>query len=163
MLRDHASLNGWEKTRSCVQSLRHVNLKGSAIHCGVCTGCLLRRLALYAGGVDSSSERYLWNDLNASSIDDGMLGNASRKTTANDRDIAVHAVLDHEAMARAIESSNSQSLTRVAYETAKATKESTGVTLQKLKSLLSAHRQEWRGFVQILRPESWVRTIVANC
>jgi 7-cyano-7-deazaguanine synthase in queuosine biosynthesis len=162
MLRDHASLNGWEKTKSCVQGLRHVNLNGSAIQCGICTGCFLRRLALHSGGIDCSSERYLWNDLNASSIDEGILGNASRTTTANDRDIAVHAVLDHEAMARAIEASNSRSLTRVAYETAEATKESTGITLQKLKSLLSTHRQEWREFVQLLRPESWVRTIVTN-
>ena len=161
-LREHASLNGWEKTTSCVRDRRHVNLNGAAIHCGVCTGCLLRRLALYAAGVDSSSEQYLWNDLNASSIDAGMLRNSSRETTSNDRDIAVHAVLDHEAMARALDTSNAQSLTKVACETAEATKESTGVTLQKLKSLLSAHRQEWKEFVELLRPESWVRMIVAN-
>src|ERR1700722_13807899 len=133
------------------------------VQCGVCTGCLLRRLALFAGGGESGTEQYLWNNLSAPSIEGSILERSSCTTSPNDRDIAVHAVLDHQAMATATQPNNQNSVDRVAYEVAEATKETAAQTVERLRTLLLTHGTQWTNFLQALRPESWVRTIVTNC
>ena len=162
-LREHDSLRGWENTKSCVRDTRDVSLDGMSIQCGVCTGCLLRRLALFAGGLESDAERYLWDNLSAPTIEGSILKRSARTTSPNDRDIAVHAVLDHQVMATATDPNNQTAVNRVAYEVAEATKETPAQTVEKLRTLLLTHRTQWRDFLQALRPESWVRTVVANC
>jgi len=156
----HTSLKGWNMTNSCGQDSRHVNHNGS-IHCGICTGCMLRRLAVSSVGLDKT-EKYLWNDLNAASLEEAILPDAQRSTTRNDRDIAVHAILDHELVARLAEGCDDSPLQRVAFEIAEAQKEARDNIFQKLKDLVSHHRAEWRDFTGRLRAESWVRKVIAG-
>ena len=92
---------GWDKTRSCSRDQRHVHTKRhTLLHCGICSGCILRRLAVFSAELTEPASNYVWSDLSAESLEKSLCSDASRPTTRNDRDIAVHAIMAMEDLAR---------------------------------------------------------------
>jgi hypothetical protein len=147
-LHERNALRGWQSTRSCSRSPRrlHPDHAGSASHCGVCSGCLLRRQSLLAAGLldREHASTYLFDVVRSARMPDF----AKR----SDREVGVYAVrgLD-ELAAFAGRPDLAQSL-RAPHETA----------FDSLRSLLERHRQEWHTFVSHLPQGSWVRELVAE-
>lgn len=159
MLRREHLESGYERTRSCSRGPRDLR---SGLECGVCSGCLLRRLATFSADVGESNDRYLWSNLRAPSIEKSLRADSSRPVSINDRDIAVHAVLAMEGLARQAELSSSstahqESLFDAFGHQPNKFKESGS----KLAQLLSEHQREWRAFTTELGPDSWVNQQIA--
>ncbi len=163
LLSKEGLIDGWERTRSCPRDRRHVNLCGKSVQCGVCSGCLLRRMSSFVAGLSESEGAYLWNDLRAPSLDAAMHQKADRETTANDRDIANHGVLAMaELAAQADTRVGNHAVEQSAFEIADARTGDGGRVLRELRRLLNAHRDEWMQFTDHVGPSSWVRSIADN-
>ena len=78
--------SGWTETRSCWQDARQVSVSGRRRQCGVCAACLLRRMSIHSCGVLEEPGTYVWEDLGASSFEEG----ASTKFKARRSKGALH-------------------------------------------------------------------------
>lgn len=158
-LKQKGLAKGWEATRSCSRGPRDLR---SGLPCGICSGCLLRRMSLFAAGLGSDKSGYLWNDLNSSTIEASAIQELKRPVSINDRDIAVHAVLAMENLAREADvlsndPRHQQSLFDAFGHDPKTFKEAQ----TKLPQLLQSHRKEWRDFTASLAPDSWINQQIA--
>jgi len=159
VLRQDQLDSGIERTRSCSRGPRDLR---SGLECGVCSGCLLRRLATFSADIGESDDRYLWSNLRAPSIEESLRTDSSRAVSINDRDIAVHAVLAMEGLARQAElppdsTSHQESLFDAFGHQPEKFKESG----PKLAQLLKDHQREWRAFTAELGSSSWVNQQIA--
>lgn len=148
---------GWDRTRSCPRDQRDIRYSGPKIQCGICGGCLLRRLALRAAGLEGS-EHYYWDDLSHHQMDESLIAGARRVTNQNDIDIFLSNAL---AMRRLADMSRvgetNPRLKQLAYEISEATERDIKSVMHDLKHLLDRHAQEWMDFVNGLPEESWFR------
>jgi 7-cyano-7-deazaguanine synthase in queuosine biosynthesis len=145
---------GWERTRSCPRGPRDLR---SGRSCGICSGCLLRRVAVFAAGLEESEDHYLWSNLRADTLEESLCAEAKRTTSVNDRDIAVHAVLGMEELARQADlpithPRHQQVLFDVFGND--TTQLKTGA--EQLAQLLTVHKNEWRTFTAFLGSRAWI-------
>jgi 7-cyano-7-deazaguanine synthase in queuosine biosynthesis len=151
--------HGWEKTTSCSRDQRVTSTaRHKKIQCGICSGCLLRRMSLFSAGYNDPNSNYFWDDLAASTLEKALCSDARRTVSPNDRDIAVHAVLAMEELARQAD------LPADHPGHQKALIDSGGDQAKKdsgnhnpLTRLLTAHKTEWRAFTDSLGKDSWIR------
>ena len=61
----------WSGTWSCWQQNRQVSVDHKKRHCGICAACMLRRLSVHAAGLEEAKDRYVWEDLSASTFSTG--------------------------------------------------------------------------------------------
>lgn len=146
-------------TNSCVRyPLRHKGVRPAPM-CGICGGCLLRRVSLIAAGHADleQSERYYWKNLSASTISaSGTLG----PTSDRDKSIAIRAVLDMADLAGlARRNGNAVGVRRVASELAAAGDLAANESRARLLTLLLRHDADWTQFISKLAPDSWIRTL----
>lgn len=159
-LKEYSMLSGWEATNSCARDRRHVSvdLPNVNLHCGICGGCLLRRLTLYAADISSDNETYLWSDLSAPSLAKAMHSNAKRGTVANDEDIAACNVLALDAFARTAGlPEDSPKFQQAAFDLAFPNTTANKRIASKLKALVAEHEREWTSFLSSLPSSSWIR------
>src|SRR5207249_1350772 len=109
-LKKEVLIDGWQNSKSCPRDRRDVTLNGRDVQCGVCSGCLLRRMSAFTAGLSEDKGTYLWNKLDADSLEAAMDQRAHRKTRKNDFDIASHGVLAMAELARVGTSSNGDSV-----------------------------------------------------
>jgi 7-cyano-7-deazaguanine synthase in queuosine biosynthesis len=135
-------VTGWEITRSCTRGRRD-RLSGYA--CGVCGGCLLRRTAVRAAGLQD--EAYFWGNLSGRSLDECRTVAGGRNYTDNDKDIAIHSIHDMNAFAELAALNPSDTVFQ------KAAWELTGYSTKGLKDaaanvaqLAQTHAAEWVAF-----------------
>lgn len=134
-----AGLEGWQETRSCVRGDRDGL---SSPHCGLCSGCLLRRQSLNRIGLQDND--YFWNDLSKSTLD-ACRSQTGRPVSKNDSDIAFHAVHSMEALAHicdGAERANDYIQAAADRLPDRAGEDSSG----KLQRLFREHATEWRVF-----------------
>lgn len=151
-LKEKNLLSGWGETRSCSRNLQRLQRTNGYLGCGVCGGCLLRRVAIKAAALPA--EDYYWNNLAADSLDGAVAERFTSCTSENDRDIAIHNVLamHNLAILRAGDCMPDQAV----FELADALGLSTEVLRANLIRLLESHRAEWMDFVGALPRTSWV-------
>jgi hypothetical protein len=149
-LRDFASLEGWVHTKSCSRNIRrqHPGARGS--HCGLCTGCLFRRVSVHAGGLPAEDPETYFEDVLQNASLDEKLGKA-------DREIATCAVLAMDELAGLAEGVEGR--TPEIVELAASLHESVEATRTRLGRLIRKHREEWRGFLAQLPTGSWIRDL----
>ena len=149
----------WGQTVSCGRSLgRTKKLSGAPAHCGVCSNCLLRRIALNAAELDAiraPREDYLWSNLDAATLEES--GRMGISTTSADRGYAVNSVLGHEALARRQLASASSLAVQDAAHGMGSDVESTRAAMA---GLIESHRREWDGVLACLSEGSWVQALV---
>jgi len=150
----------WKDTSSCSRDARLSTYQKKKVHCGVCSNCLLRRMALHAAGVEND-EVYLWADLNSSTFEAACAVKEKRVSTF--RGGAAAAVLLMETLARMSEYPE----THRVYQ--KASLEISGdnfsqvdAVSRKVSGLVKSHASEWEGFLDSLHVDSWVRSY-ARC
>jgi len=156
-LRRLGSEKGWEQTRSCPRDQRDLRYSGSRIQCGICGGCLLRRMALNAAGLQGQ-EQYYWDDLGKPDADSSLILGSRRKTRKNDMDIFLSNALAMNRLSEMASTAGTNARVRqVGYEIAVATGDDLKSTLERLHGLIEKHSHEWTSFVGQLPRESWVR------
>lgn len=135
-------IQGWEATSSCARDGR-ANLGGKA--CGVCSNCLLRRVALHAA--ECEQENYFWRDLRASSLAAGAEGPAVDDGLENSEDIMRHAVHGmEELVALAASGSTDRRLRVAASELGDRSSSRLPWTAADVQSLLQCYATEWNSF-----------------
>ncbi|MBV1838383.1 7-cyano-7-deazaguanine synthase [Acetobacter estunensis] len=154
--------NEWSKTISCWQQNRHVSVDGHRRQCGVCAACMLRRLSVHAAGLSEPANHYVWENLSASTFEQGANHNFQKITSAL-REYAIAGTMHMDHLAGLADSSLYQStIKRNAAQVARALGIKVEDAEMKLTSLLHRHRNEWHAFVESLGPVSFVRQWTAN-
>ncbi|WP_369721317.1 7-cyano-7-deazaguanine synthase [Bradyrhizobium sp. LLZ17] len=137
--------NGFEQTRSCVRGSRD---RLGGVHCGICSGCLLRRTTFHAAGIANGP--YFWDDLSGVSLDSCRSDSSGRQATPNDEGIAHHAAHGMTALAALAEKSvDDPVFRRAAWDIAN---DVTGTTATAIHSLARAHAAEWSAFRESYGP-----------
>ena len=129
-------------TRSCVRGPR---ARLGTSHCGLCTGCLYRRVALHSIGQQDDS--YVWNDLSGGTLSECVADNAPRNPETNDEDIAMHAIHSLESLARLGDLDPGDIAFRdSAWELASPDTDCFQCYARSLRDLCRTHAREWRAF-----------------
>jgi 7-cyano-7-deazaguanine synthase in queuosine biosynthesis len=131
--------SGFERTRSCVRGSRD---RLGSMHCGACSGCLLRRTTFHAAGIESGP--YFWGDLSGASLDECRTDSSGRAATANDEEIASHAAHGMTALAAlATRAADDPVFRRAAWD---INRDVTGVTATAIHGLVQTHAADWSAF-----------------
>ena len=133
-------------TRSCWQNRRIVNIGGSKRHCGLCAACLLRRQSLYTASVNETPDTYVVSDLSAPDLTDAL--SAVRHVADK------HVMMDYGSVGTRhlqhlgdIAVQSDDKLRAHVSEISTATGATFQETLLNLRTLLTAHAEEWRAFL----------------
>ena len=156
--RGSASDVQWTITRSCWRDARQVSVDGKLRQCGVCGGCMLRRMSMHAIGRSERRGTFVWEDLTANRFEDGAAPAFKiRKHRGALFESAIAGTLQLDQLARLHDSGASQSgfdrqvgglsaSLRLPEETVRA----------KLMRVLRQHEREWKGFLDSLGRGSFV-------
>lgn len=160
-LKDLNLHDGWDSTHSCSQGPRQIHTaRHKLIHCGLCSGCLLRRVSVFTAGLTEPDDFYFWKDLGAPSLKAAICEDAQRPPTKNDLDIAVHAVMAMESLARAADASSDNLMFKQNLFEAFVSSELVEAEIE-LRRLINAHRDEWRAFTATLGRNAWINQQIA--
>lgn len=143
-------------TRSCWQK-QWVNANSARKQCGLCAACVFRRFSLHAAGVDEPPDVYLVQNLTTNSVNEALADIAQE--TNRDRMIQYgSAGVRHFDRLAQMASAPDVALRVHAYEIAAATNSTYPETIQKLRTLLMAHSEEWRTFLSAQGERSFLKT-----
>ncbi len=149
----------WHDTRSCWQDSRRVSFEGERRQCGVCAACMLRRMSIYSAKIEEPASRYIWEDLGAAEMEDGVVAGFTGLSPAfRDYGLAGILHLDHLAALNG-SALHERTVRRVARETADALGIEMAEGERALTGLLERHRAEWLGFVASLGRRSFVARV----
>ncbi len=151
----------WTDTRSCWQQSRHCSVNGRRRQCGICAACMLRRMSIFTAGIDEPAETYIWENLSAERLEEGVAKEFDG-ITSKLRAYAVAGVLHMDHLAEFAELPlHARSLRRAARETAEALDGDPATVEQQLREVLGRHAAEWRAFRQSLGPASFVARLAS--
>ncbi len=167
-LKEYVSLfpgkNDWIGTMSCWRSSRQVGTR----QCGICAACILRRLSVHAAGLSEPSERYVWENLSASTFEAGIYESFRgtkryRRFGKSHRDYAIAGVRLFDFLAMYLhDPENQQTIHDHSLQLEKILGIAHGKIENDLRNLLSKHEREWKKFLLALGPDSfiyqWIRT-----
>jgi 7-cyano-7-deazaguanine synthase in queuosine biosynthesis len=150
--------SSWSATWSCWQQNRHVSVSGKKRQCGVCAACMLRRMSIHAARLAESSDRYVWENLSASTFEKGAAPSfAPRKITNALREYAIAGVLHMDHFSGLLQSkANAPALDLVALQLADALTVSPVDSRAKLDRLVRQHAAEWADFRSSLGKGSFI-------
>lgn len=152
----------WNDTISCWQQNRHVPVEGHRRQCGICAACMLRRLSVHAAGLTEPADRYVWENLGATTFEAGAARGFAKITPAL-REYAIAGTMHMDDLAALADSHRHDSLIkRHAAQIAQSLGLSNEEAEMKLISLLRRHRDEWHAFVKSLGPETFIRQWAAS-
>lgn len=156
-------LGNWQTTRSCPRDQRNVNLNHKLVQCGICSGCMLRRMSVFAAGLEENVDTYLWQDLSANSLQSSMHPSAGRKTTNNDSDIARHAVIALAELSQMADASpDDPVIAQNVFEICDGVGKNYQLALSQLQHLLNTHKSEWTQYVNGCGSSSWINADVRD-
>ena len=145
-------------TQSCVRDAR---ASTGERHCGVCCGCLFRRVSLHVVG--TRDERYAWDDLSSRTFAECRSDSLAREQSANDEDIARHAIHIMRSVAelgRLIP--QAAEIQRCAKELAACDPDRYGNCTNAVSSLFETYRDEWEKFKNQFGQDSLLRCYERN-
>ena len=149
----------WHDTRSCWQDSRRVSFDGERRQCGICAACMLRRMSVHRAGIEEPASRYIWENLGAAAMNDGVVaGFTSMSRAFRDYSLAGILHLDHLA-ALSGSALHQRTVRRVARETADALGIEMAEGERALTGLLERHRDEWLNFLLSLGSRSFVARV----
>lgn len=148
----------WASTWSCWQQNRHVSVEHRKRQCGICAACMLRRLSVYAAGLEEPKSAYVWEDLGVPGFETGAAPAFDRKKiTRAMREYAIAGALhlDHLAAMRR-SPANAQALSLSAFQLSRTCGLPETDTRARLDRMLGQHETEWKDFIGSLGPDSFV-------
>jgi 7-cyano-7-deazaguanine synthase in queuosine biosynthesis len=137
----------WYSTHTCSRNIgrQHPSIQG--VHCGVCSGCLLRRQTFLATGLNADTTAYYTNVFSSPDLPP----DAERA----DREVATYGVAGLNGLA--LLAPGVTDLRAYTTDLARAVGLQRSVVDHKLSRLLAVHATEWRAFVEKTPKESWIR------
>ena len=150
--------SSWLNTWSCWQQTRQVSVDKKKRQCGICAACMLRRMSVHAAGLTEPKHTYVWEDLSASTFNDGAAASfAEKKMTGKLRQYAIAGSLhlDHLAGLRR-SPANARALTLNAFQLGRSLDLPETEARARLDRLLTQHECEWKSFLQSLGQNSFV-------
>jgi 7-cyano-7-deazaguanine synthase in queuosine biosynthesis len=151
--------DAWKKTRSCWQGNRRAGIGGERRQCGICAGCILRRVSVHAAGQFEEKQNYIWENLGVSTFEKGSAPTFS-KTIKPFQQYFIAGVLHMDHLAELARSRHAQAtLGRHAFELAQWRGGHHGDIAVKLRRLLEKHAEEWKSFVLSLGVESFFKPL----
>lgn len=136
---------GWKRTRSCPRDQRYVSIDHHHYQCGVCSACLLRRMAVWNAGLKEEAP-YYWHNLAAATLREAAYPGA-RVPTDNDERIARAGVLSHIQLAEYISTRGAQRrIWQAAQELSELISIQPQVAAHRITRLVEQHRAEWAAF-----------------
>lgn len=142
-------------TRSCVRDSRD---QFGNLPCGLCSGCLYRRVSLAAA--DIKEDCYHWSDLSGPTLEQCQPPESDRPVTDNDRGLASHAIHSLESFAQLANlSSNDSDIQRAAFEIAHCDSSKIPMISSRIVKLIGHHAKEWNAFKERFSEGSILRTI----
>lgn len=145
----------WTGKWSCSHDQRHSHLNGARVHCGVCGGCVLRRVSLAAANVCDDTA-YLFERLSAPTLEEALAKGGEVRAIKAMKDVAGNSVRDMQRLSELASISGDSRIQEMALDVAEAQGKSPEEALQGLRVLLDAHRNEWTKFVEMCGQQSWV-------
>lgn len=147
-LKDDDAFREWRSTKSCSRNHRRQHPSAHGSHCGVCTGCLFRRLAIHAARLPDERVDVYFED---------VMTDASVSSDASplDREIGICSVIALDELARLDVDRRSADIAELAV----ALHQPVQCTKSKMKQLIDNHADEWRRFLARLPRNSWVCAI----
>ena len=154
----------WMGTRSCWQGARQVSVSRSLRQCGICAACLLRRMSVHAAGRCEDPAIYVWECLGATRFEDGAAeGFSNRKPRGALHEYAIAGALHLEHLADQRRSpASAAAVARHAFLLSRPLGLDEQETKEKLERMLRQHEDEWRDFVDLLGPRSFVAQWIAR-
>lgn len=134
-------VTGWADTHSCTRPARS-QLGGKP--CGICGGCLLRRTAMNAAGLEDGE--YVWTDLSGATLDECRSDRDSRTQRPSDLDVARHGIFDMTSFANLSANGSDEIFQRAAWEIFGKPDPRMNEVADKLKELATEHATEWTAF-----------------
>src|SRR5262249_53990317 len=101
VLEDLAKLeqpSSWVHKWSCSHDQRHASRDGKRIHCGVCGGCILRRVSMLAANIQDPTD-YLFSSLNANEIEKALSSESKVHSIKAMKDVAGNTMRDMQRLA----------------------------------------------------------------
>lgn len=141
-------LDGWQATRSCSRGVRRQHPGAAGTHCGLCTGCLFRRVSVLAANLGADQPETYFEDVMESA-------RFSERLSKRDREVGVCAVLAMEELAHCGPRLHTQTAEIVSVASALGL--SFPETKRLFTELLSRHQEEWLSFLDRLPRDSWIR------
>lgn len=136
----------WHETRSCARDARHMSHRGVRLQCGVCAACLLRRISIRSAGLDESSDRYMWKNLDSGDLDEAVI-DSGRVATKGDYGHAICGALAMSQLADLADAGQSTYVAGKAQELAHILGQPIEWVSSQLKSMIQQHANEWNEFV----------------
>jgi hypothetical protein len=148
-----AALSGWEATRSCSRAHRRQHPWAAGSHCGLCTGCLFRRVSLLSAGIAVEQPGTYFEDVLCNTA-------LSDHLKASDREVAICAVIAMDELASCAARLDVKRV-EIA-ELASAMRQPESTTTANLQRLLVKHRDEWARFLIEVPANSWIRAVCTS-
>lgn len=153
----HPKSTAWRGTRSCWQDARQATVAGTHRQCGVCAACLIRRVSLFAAGYEDPQDGYVWRNLRARSLWQGVDRRFHLRHGAQ-REYALAGVLHMDHLA---DFGNLPQSDAVVDRQALILSKSLDMTFDEsragIERLVAKHRDEWHSFLASLPSTSFVR------
>ncbi len=148
----------WSSTWSCWQQNRHVSVDGKKRQCGVCAACMLRRMSIHAAGLSEPSQRYVWENLSASTLRAGAAPSfGEKKITRAMREYAIAGALHLDHLAGLLDSKACRGTVDLAvFELSSVLHLPQADVRARLERVLRQHAVEWEKFMMSLGPSSFV-------
>lgn len=149
----------WQDTRSCWQQSRQVSVDGKRRQCGICAACQLRRMSLFAAGLDDDPSSYVWEDLSASEFKRAVAdGFDETRITDSQRQYAIAGVLHMDHLASLKQSPlNAETLDHQVFQLEQVMDLDEQDIRSRLDDVLAQHREEWLSFIGSLKPQSFIK------
>lgn len=157
-LRDYVELRsgeGWSDTRSCWQGNQWVTVNGKRRQCGVCAACLLRRMSVYAAGLDEPEGTYVASNLAAPTLGEAFDPAYQRRNAAL-REYAHAGILHLDHLADMADETHRAEVHNHSILLARALNRPPAEVEENLRNMLAQHASEWRSFVHNLGQSSFI-------
>lgn len=149
-LRHLETIKGWTSTRSCSRNVQRQHPGAGGTHCGVCSGCLFRRVSVCAGELEPEPRGTYFEDVLLNAEPSGELSDA-------DRDVARCAIANMDELAGLADTVEQR--TADIHELAVSLQRPIDETRRHVGKLIRKFRDEWRGFLAQLPEASWIHSL----
>ena len=142
-------------TRSCWQQRWNVRFGGKLWQCGLCAGCLLRRMSMHGAGVEEPADTYTIGDLTAPRYEAAIPRGDCKRLSGTLVEYGIVGAGHLQQLAEMAALSDTALRLHV-FEIARATGSSEQDTGKALRRLLLQHAGEWRDYVSAQGERSFI-------
>lgn len=148
----------WKKTKSCWKSNMDSSFDGKYRQCGICAACLLRRLSLHTAGLSESNDTYIYSNINAENIEQGVIKGFSLNNAF--KDYARAGILHWDYFAQLGEGFSNHIVEKQVKLISSSMNLKEYYVREKLKAMIIQHGKEWERFLSSIDKKSFIHKLI---